>query len=132
MGLFSEIFIWWHGQTMGTRFYTWRKGRLVGEDEQGNKYYEAKDGASVGGYKRRWVIYNGQVEASRVPSDWHGWLHHTVDTPPTEEDYTPREWQKPHVPNLTGTPYAYRPAGSLLKGGQRPQATGDYKAWQPE
>ena len=38
MGLFSEIFIWWQGQTMGTRFYTWRKGKLVGEDDQGNRY----------------------------------------------------------------------------------------------
>ncbi len=52
MGLFSEIFIWWHGQTMGTRFYTWRKGRLVGEDGQGNRYYEAKDGREIGGYVR--------------------------------------------------------------------------------
>lgn len=132
MGLFSEIFIWWHGQTMGTRFQTWRNGRLVGEDEQGNKYYEARNGEAVGGYVRRWVIYNGLAEASRVPPDWHGWLHHTVDTPPTEEDYRPREWQQPHVPNLTGTPHAYRPAGSLHKGGQRPQATGDYRAWRPE
>ncbi|HCX66085.1 NADH:ubiquinone oxidoreductase subunit NDUFA12 [Parvibaculum sp.] len=132
MSLFSEIFVWWHGQTMGTRFYTWRKGRLVGEDGQGNRYYEAKDGREIGGYQRRWVIYNGLAEASRVPPEWHGWLHHTVDTPPGEQGYVPREWEKPHMPNLTGTQHAYRPAGSLHKDARRPQATGDYQAWRPE
>jgi len=55
-----------------------------------------------------------------------------VDTPPTEEKYIPRDWQQPHRPNLTGTPYAWRPDGSLHKGGHRPKATGDYQAWRPE
>ena len=127
MSLFSEIFIWWNGQTMGTRFFTWRKGKLVGKDEQGNIYYISKDGAD-----RRWVIYNGYAEASRVPPDWHGWLHHTVDVPPTDETYTPKSWQRPHIPNMTGTPYAYRPQGSLHREGKRPPATGDYEAWRPE
>ena len=132
MGLFQEIFIWWNGQTMGTRFYTWRKGRQVGTDSHGNRYYVAKDGAKVGGYERRWVIYNGPAEASLVPPEWHGWLHHTIDALPAEQNYTPREWEKPHLPNLTGTRHAYRPQGSLLRGGERPAATGDYQAWRPE
>src|SRR6266849_6157174 len=71
------------------------------------------------------------AEDPRVPPSWHGWLHHTVDVPPTQENYSPREWQKPHRPNLTGTPNAYRPSGSTLKSGRRPPATGDYKAWKP-
>jgi NADH:ubiquinone oxidoreductase subunit len=58
-------------------------------------------------------------------------MHHTVDTPPAEESYTPREWQKPHRPNLTGTPAAYRPAGSLLNAEARPPVRGDYDAWNP-
>lgn len=132
MSLFSEIFVWWHGQTMGTRFYTWRKGRLVGSDDQGNKYYEAKDGASIGGYVRRWVIYNGDAEASRVPPEWHGWLHHTVDVSPDKSGYRVKPWEKPHRANLTGTSLAYRPSGSLLAEGVRPAATGDYEAWKPE
>ena len=32
-----QIFTWWNGQTMGTRFHTWRKGELVGEDDAGNR-----------------------------------------------------------------------------------------------
>src|SRR3546814_1101218 len=66
---------------------------LVGTDGQGNRYYEAKNGATVGGYPRRWVLYNGYAEASRVPPEWHGWVHNTVDTPPTAETYTPKPWQ---------------------------------------
>ena len=58
-------------------------------------------------------------------------MHHTVDVPPTEERYQPRPWQKPHRPNLTGTPGAHRPTGSTLAQGRRPKATGDYKAWNP-
>ena len=61
MKFIKRIFAWWDGQTIGTQLFTWRKGRLVGEDGQGNKYYTNKDG------KKRWVIYNGFCDASRVP-----------------------------------------------------------------
>lgn len=127
MGLFREIFSWWSGNTWGTRLWTWRKGELVGEDAFGNRYYRERNG------KRRWVIYKDLAEASAVPADWHGWLHYTVDEPPTAEpDYKPRPWQKPHRPNLTGTPLAYRPPGSTLRPERRPAATGDYEPWKPE
>jgi NADH:ubiquinone oxidoreductase subunit len=79
------------------------------------------------------VLYNGTVEASRVPPDWHGWLHHTYAEPPTKAPLgAVRNWEAPHQPNLTGTDGAYRPEGSLQKSGQRPPATGDYQAWKPE
>jgi NADH:ubiquinone oxidoreductase subunit len=128
-----RIFTWWNGQTFGTQLSTWRFGELVGEDEQGNRYFRTKGGKidPALGFERRWVIYTGYAEASRVPPSWHGWLHHTVDVAPTEESYRPREWEKPHVPNLTGTPRAYRPSGSTLMSGRRPKATGDYQPWTP-
>ena len=131
MSLFSEIFIWWQGQTMGTRFFTWKSGKLVGTDEQGNRYFESSKGQKLGGYPRRWVLYNGYAEGSSVPPGWSAWLHNTVDTPPSKESYQPREWQLPHRPNYTGTPKAYHPKGSILGGGVRPKATGDYEAWKP-
>jgi NADH:ubiquinone oxidoreductase subunit len=128
-----KFFTWWSGQTFGTQLWTWRFGELVGTDETGNTYYRTKGGKidPTLGFERRWVVYNGYAEASKVPPSWHGWLHHTVDVPPTEESYTPREWQKAHVPNLTGTPAAYRPSGSTLASGRRPKATGDYQPWTP-
>ncbi|MYZ49684.1 NADH:ubiquinone oxidoreductase subunit NDUFA12 [Propylenella binzhouense] len=120
-----QIFTWWNGQTIGTRVWTWRFGQFVGEDQYGNRYYRDATG------KRRWVIYNGEAEASRIPVGWHGWMHHRTDIPPTEDTYQPREWEKPHQPNLTGTPAAYRPKGSLLRPEQRPEVTGDYEPWTP-
>lgn len=131
MGILSEIFSWWGGNTWGTRLMTWRHGRFVGQDGLGNRYYMQKRGVGPLGKPRRWVIYQDMSEASLVPADWYSWLHYTVDTPPTEESYRPRPWEKPHQMNPTGTPQAYRPSGSILGAGRRPKATGDYKPWQP-
>jgi NADH:ubiquinone oxidoreductase subunit len=128
-----KIFTWWSGQTFGTQLWTWRFGEKVGQDEQGNTYYRTKGGKidPTLGFERRWVVYNGYAEATKIPPSWHGWIHHTVDVAPTEETYVAREWEKPHVPNMTGTPSAYRPSGSTLASGRRPAATGDYQAWTP-
>jgi NADH:ubiquinone oxidoreductase subunit len=130
---FLKLFTWWNGQTFGTQLWTWRFGELVGEDAQGNRYYRTRGGAidPTLHFERRWVIYNGTAEASRIPPDWHGWMHHTVDVPPTQDGYKPREWEKPHEPNMTGTSQAYRPSGSTLASGRRPKATGDYQPWTP-
>jgi NADH:ubiquinone oxidoreductase subunit len=120
-----QFFTWWNGQTIGTRFFTWRMGEFVGEDAEGNRYYRSRKG------DRRWVIYNGPAEASRIPPGWYGWMHRRTDVPPTEDSYRPFEWEAPHVSNRTGTPSAYRPKGSLLTPERRPEVTGDYDAWKP-
>ena len=132
MGLFSEIFTWWDGNTWGTRFFTMRKGRLVGEDEFGNRYYIQRKGVGPLGVPRRWVTYNGLAEASSVPADWHGWLHYTVDTLPNKENYTPRHWQKRHKPNYTGTRKAYHPAHSLASAKDKQSPPREYVPWRPE
>jgi len=128
-----RIFTWWNGQTLNTQIWTALYGEFVGTDEFGNTYYRTKGGKidPAMGIERRWVIYNGYAEASMVGPAWHGWLHHTVDVPPTQETVTPLPWWKPHRPNLTGTPAAQRPPGSTLAQVRRPKATGDYKAWNP-
>lgn len=122
--VFALLFSWWHNATLGTLVNTWFRGVLVGTDAFGNRYYQGKDGV------RRWVIFKGTVEASRVPPEWHGWLHHTHDTPPSGPT-TGRPWEKPYQPNLSGTGEAYRPLGSLARGGVRAHATGDYEPWSP-
>src|SRR6185312_9261825 len=126
MPFFKMIFSWWNSATWGTWLLTKFSGEPVGTDQFGNRYFQNKDGS------RRWVIYNGTVEASRVPPDWHGWLHHTYAEPPTKAPFKVRGFEKTHQPNLTGTDGAYRPSGSLAKGGARPPATGDYQAWKPD
>ena len=120
-----QFFTWWNGQTLGTRFWTWRAGIFVGEDHFGNRYYrQAND-------QRRWVVYNGEAEASRVPPGWYGWMQRRTDTPPSELAYAAHSWEKPHKPNMTGTPAAYRPRGSVLGQEKRPEVTGDYEPWTP-
>jgi NADH:ubiquinone oxidoreductase subunit len=110
--------------------HTWLFGEFVGTDSSGNRYY--RDRRSKGGKReRRWVLYNGEAEPSRVPPEWHAWLHRIVADPPKPEALRPRPWQKPHQPNLTGTDRAYRPPGHTLKGGQRARGTGDYEPWIP-
>jgi NADH:ubiquinone oxidoreductase subunit len=128
-----RFFTWWNSQTFGTQLWTWLYGEQVGTDELGNRYYRTRGGKidSALGFERRWVIYDGYAEATKVPPAWHGWLHHTVDIPPTEEAVSPRPWERPHRPNPTGTPHAVRPSGSTLAEGRRPHATGDYQPWVP-
>lgn len=127
MGILNTLMrsvTWWNGQTLNTQFYTWRNGVRVGEDTQGNVFYTSHDG------KRRWVIFNGEAEASRVSADWHGWLHHTFAEPPSDKPLPRKDWEKPHQENLTGTPLAYAPAGSIRR--TKPVERTDYEAWTPE
>lgn len=130
MGILKTIFTWWDGATFGTSLFTWRKGERVGEDSLGNVYYEARKAQN--GFKRRWVIYKGSNDASRVPPEWHGWLHNTIEGLPDSTLPPIRPWEKEPERNLTGTVQAYRPAGALERGGHRAAATGDYEAWSPD
>jgi NADH:ubiquinone oxidoreductase subunit len=126
MGLLKSLFTWWDGPTIGTRWMTRRHGVEVGRDLEGNIYYASKAG------DRRWVIYNGDNEASRVPPEWHLWLHKTIDTPPSKAPPSVKSWEKPWVPNTTGGADAHAPSGALQRGGRRARATGDYEAWTPD
>ena len=122
---FLMLFVWWRGATWGTLLTTLLYGRFVGTDEFGNRYYQNRSGS------RRWVLYDGTVEASRVPPDWHGWLHFTFREPPTAAPLKVQPFEKEYIPNLSGTVGAYRPEGSLAGRGERAPATADYEAWSP-
>ncbi|NDR55767.1 MULTISPECIES: NADH:ubiquinone oxidoreductase subunit NDUFA12 [Aliiruegeria] len=128
MGILNSVLraiTWWDGQTYGTQFFTSRHGEKVGEDEQGNVYYRNEDDS------KRWVIFDGEIEASRIPPDWHGWLHKTFDKPPSERPLVHKDWEKPHIENMTASPeLSYKPAGSLRR--IDPVEQSDYEAWRPE
>jgi NADH:ubiquinone oxidoreductase subunit len=117
--------------------FTWLRGEEVGQDAAGNRYYREKsagrDRARTGSIRRerRWVVFNGDVEASRVPANWHAWIHHMVVEPPTTDQHDHRPWEIEHKANPTFTEEAYRPPGHTLKGGERDKATGDYEPWRP-
>lgn len=130
MGILGKIFNWWDGATIGTALWSKRNGTRVGEDHQGNVYMQG--GKGLDGRPRRWVMYNGANDSSRVPAEWHGWLHYTFEEAPESCLPPPRIWEKEFTPNLTGTSRAYRPSGAIEKGGVRQSATGDYEAWTPD
>jgi len=132
MGMLKEIFSWWSGNTWGTRLAIWTQGQFVGEDEFGNKYYVQKSGVGPTGKPRRWVVYPSLSEPTQVPPEWFSWLQYTTDIPPTQESYQKRPWQKPHRMNMTGTPQAYRPSGSIVGAGRPQKTRDDYKAWRPQ
>ncbi len=135
MDFFKQLFVWWRGQTLGTRIWTMLFGKRVGIDEVGNIYYRHRQRET-----RRWVIYKGIIDASKIPAEWHAWLHNMVRMPPISaqkngaqeksgQEKTERAWFKPHLPNFTGTQKAYR---------RKPPARVDenlgimeYEAWQP-
>ena len=100
--VFKEIFTWWNRQTLGTRLETFFFWKLVGIDNFGNKYYQNKKG-------KRWVIYESEVDASKIPAEWYSWMHHTKNKIENNHELKNFSWQKKHKPNLTGTPKAYDP-----------------------
>ena len=139
MSFFGKLFTWWNGATIGTALWSWRNGEHVGTDAMGNKYYRSKNkrkdvptAGSYTGAERRWVIYDGANDASRVPAEWHGWLHGAGEDVPESFLPPPRIWEADYAPNATGTETAYRPQGALERGGKRVRAVGDYEAWTPD
>lgn len=112
----------------GTYLFTLAKGKLIGQDPEGNRYYVERNPPKTR-REKRWVIFKGDVEASCIPPEWHAWLHYTSQAPLTGAQR--QSWQKPHEANHTGTKTAYLPPGHDMKGGKRERATGDYQAWAP-
>ena len=127
MGLFANAFTWWNGASWGTSLFSRRNGEEAGRDEAGNIYFRHRQDP-----QRRWVIYAGANDSSRVPPGWNAWLRGTIDGVPGEALPPRRTFEQPPQANLTGSDGAWRPAGSIRSGGKRAAATGDYSAWTPD
>ena len=127
MGIFANAFTWWNGASWGTSIFSRHHGKEVGRDEAGNIYFEHRKTP-----ERRWVMYGGANDSSRVPPGWNAWLRGTIADLPEMGLPERRAFEQPPQPNATGTASAFRPAGSLNAAGVRAAATGDYQAWKPE
>jgi len=99
----KQIFVWWNRQTIGTKLYTIFYGKYVGKDYFGNKYYENKK------QNKRWVLYSSEVEASKISDNWYSWIHFIKNKIEVDTSLKKYNWQKPHLPNQTGTENAYHP-----------------------
>ena len=75
---------------VGTLLRTFLQGKEVGHDQFGNRYFceRGKPRAADGGRVRqkRWVIYKGEPEPTKIPPEWHIWLHYTADAPIPENE----------------------------------------------
>jgi len=118
--MIKQIFTWWNSQTFGTFFYTMFFGKFVGKDEFGNKYYKNKK-------EKRWVIYNGEINASKITSDWFSWIHHISNKTPIESQKEKFSWQKPHKENKTGTKEALK-TNIISKNDKKFKK---YESWKP-
>ena len=108
-----------------------RKGKLVGEDEFGNKYFE---NTSYQSGRHRWVEYADldNYNASTVPSEWHGWLSHVDDEPGLATRTAPKYQAKFIAGGLTTGVQGemYQPKGSFYnKRGMRNWKR--YTPWSP-
>ena len=117
---FKSIFIWWQQQTIGTFLYTLFFGKFVGRDEFDNKYYSNSKG-------KRWVIYKNTVESSKIPAEWHLWLHFLTNNKPSP-NLNKFKWQKKHEENLTGTAKMHKPDGSLSSDSKKNMKK--YETWK--
>ena len=116
--------------SFGTSLYTWFYGNFVGQDNNLNKYY-----CNTKNFKdleaKRWVIFNGKTEATKIPPHWHAWLHKTTQTPPLNYSHT-YSWQKDHEQNMTGTDDAYYPDSHPLSKSYKVETIKDeYESWTP-
>lgn len=49
-------------------------------------------------------------DASQVPPEWYGWLHHKTDyTPNKDPSKRKYEWMQKHMMNMSGTSMQYTP-----------------------
>ncbi|RYE05715.1 MAG: hypothetical protein EOP33_00370 [Rickettsiaceae bacterium] len=100
--------------------------KKVGHDKYGNIYYQSSNKANVK-FVKRYVLYNGSCEPSKVSPMWHAWLRHALDEVPV--DILNYSWQQDYLPNLTGTMYSYNPQ---INNNLRNAKVLGYNNWQPK
>ena len=112
-------------------------GEKVGEDEYGNQFFELKQKDYLG-RKKRYCLYHGSVEASKISPEWHPFMHYQIDAKDVCQTFKQYKWQKSYVPDVTLSEVKYLPKNHQLynsktslyetKGGSSPFKT---QVWKP-
>lgn len=110
----------------------------VGEDEYGNQFFELKRTDYLG-RKKRYCLYKGYVEASKISPEWHPFMHYQIAAKDVKTTYKQYKWQKPAIPDTTLSNYKFLPKNHMLynenfdvyntTGSKNPFKT---KVWKPE
>jgi len=94
-----------------------KAGTFVGADQFGNKYYENRDAEQEVPGRHRWVDFaQHDFNATQVPPEWHSWISHIRQDPPTTDSVVQKmtpPWKAPYFENLTGTRGAYKPYNTV-------------------
>ena len=90
------------------RIYLKFRGTEVGEDQYGNKYFELKRVDSFG-RKKRYCLYSGLVEASKIAPEWHPFMHYQIEAKEVPKNIRSYKWQKLALPDLTLSDVKYLP-----------------------
>lgn len=113
------------------------KGKFVGEDEYGNKYYETNQRDYLN-RKKRYCLFNGRVEATKIPPEWHCFMHYQIPKESVILDTKQYKWQKRFLPDLTLSSIKYLPKNHPLYSNQNSlyntKSSGNpfkFKAWSP-
>lgn len=99
-------------------FFIRFNSKKIGDDEFGNQYYQKRNG-------KRFVIYKGIAEPTKIPAEWHVWIHYLTNQAPVQINTNKYSWQKIHLPNLTGTINAYSPQKNSKRNSTLP-----YEPWE--
>jgi len=89
---------------IGTILYSFLKGKKVGQDQQGNRFYIHRNNK-----KKRWVLYKKLVDPTSLEVKWQIWLTETNMNEEVTSSNVNYKWQKNKKANQTGTPEAYHP-----------------------
>lgn len=99
--------------------YTHFLGQKVGTDAFGNQYFQHKHPKNT----KKWVVYNGINDPSKIPVNWYMWLHSNIKDEPKENLSS---WQ----PNVTQTPFAFKGTNSIEN--IEPNRSNNYSKWVPK
>lgn len=103
---------------LGLLLYTKLFGQYIDTDAFGNSYYQTIKTQKI----KRWVIYNGICDPSKIPADWRAWLSFMQNLPPKKNQ---NNW----TPNTTGTNFAQNQITSIENTPQT--ALNYYDSWSP-
>ena len=95
------------------KIYLYFCGVKVGEDEYGNQFFELKRTDYLG-RKKRYCLYNGIPEASKISPEWHPFMHYQIEAKDVKTTFKQYKWQKSAVPDATLSQKKYLPRHHFL------------------
>ena len=111
---------------IGTILYSFFKGKKIGQDKAGNKFYVHKKNKN-----KKWVLYKYNIDPTSLTVKWQVWLTNKNNELLVNEENS-FKWQKNKQPNVTGTINSYHPKGNIDKRNKNIMKENKNSIWDPE